>query len=258
MCYAPNDYAWWVSYRCQSVPCALVKRRNVGILTPWEREQVERAQALVPLEKVLMPSCHLQGWKLMATRNCQKLQFHEWPLEAGSKSQSIPILNNRNKHVYSLVQKQQSLGIYSFFFCLRQSDSVWRWPGTTHWASQRLFRNLWEIIAEIQAQYAGSKGVIQQRCCGFMVYIFTYWTPCGFLQCFSPAGWAAFLTLQSCCRLRGKLHSQLYRKSPDWLKGQLQPEGNRKWFVTGPTPVLFSGPVGKSWSDAEPTKPTLL
>ena len=43
---------------------------------------------------------------------------------------------------------------------------------------------------------------------------------------------------------------ELYKNShsaPDWLKGQLYPEGNRTWFITVKSPVWITG---WSWSDA--------
>lgn len=36
-------------------------------------------------------SGNLQGWKMKPRQTCQRLQFFDWPAEAGSKSGSIPI-----------------------------------------------------------------------------------------------------------------------------------------------------------------------
>ena len=53
--------------------------------------------------------CIFQCREMKSTQKCQKLQSVERPPEVVSKtcqSPSSPILKKRNKHVYSLVQKQ--------------------------------------------------------------------------------------------------------------------------------------------------------
>ncbi len=76
------------------------------------------------LFKVLSPSCNPRGCEMKLALKCYKMQFLKCPLEAGFKSESLPIepwysnaqLYSRNKHVTPPGTKH-SFGLYSQIPC---------------------------------------------------------------------------------------------------------------------------------------------